>query len=373
MARVCSFLAGRRSLGGVLWDDIDDCVVHEPAEHTALYLFPVLMGMREFAKTALLFVAGCAVVFGFLSVIYTARVSNRDNFYDLLKRFENPGVQPGVLILGDSRPAFAVRHKFTGGDIYNFSFPSETYREMLLKAEYALEAKPHIRYLVIPTDYHMLSSFYAADKDATHLFALASAADIRSAYEFSLGELALSVLHAYVPLTDPAAWAAFLVVIKKDIRSLFSGKVEKRTVAITPDGNLVPTDEASWSEFSPTAKAARADRRIASHFPRSGPVVTDEMVRALDRLLLFARERGIGVIGVRFPVTAEYETRMREVGLDGVDAVLRERNSKFVARLDYTRWSREREDFFQDADHLNSLGAEAFTRQFDADIRSVIK
>lgn len=329
--------------------------------------------MREFAKTALLFVAGCAVMFSVLSFVYAARVSSRDNFYDLLQRFENPGVRPSVLILGDSRPTFAVRHKFLGRDVYNFSFPSETYREMLLKGEYALEAKPSIRYLVIPTDYHMLSAFYAADKDATNMFALASSADIRSAYEFSPSALALSILHAYIPLTDPEARVTYLAVIKKDMYSLLSGRVEKRTVATTPDGNLIPTDEVSWSEFSAAAKALRADRRIAGHFPRSGPVVTDEMVRALDRLLSFAQERGVGVIGVRFPITAEYETRMREVGLDGVDAVLRERNSKFLARLDYLRWSREREDFFQDADHLNSLGAEAFTKQFDADIRSVIK
>jgi len=328
--------------------------------------------MREFLKTAFLFATGLAVIFGLLSAVYATRVSERDNFYDLLKRFENQDVRPSVLILGDSRPIFGLRRKFMDNAIYNFSFPSETYREMLLKAEYALRQKPSIRYLIIPIDYHMLSSFYAADKDATHLFALASSADIRSVYEFSPGALALAVLHGYIPLTDPEARVTFITVIKKDVYSLLSGRVEKRTTFVTADGDLVPTDETSWSEFSAAAKEARADRRIHDHL-RSGPVVTDAMLRALDHLLSFAAEKGVGVIGVRFPVTTEYENRMREVGLDGVDAAFAERKNKFVSELDYLRWSREREDFFQDADHLNSKGAEAFTKQFVADIRNVIK
>lgn len=328
--------------------------------------------MKKFLKHALWFAAGAGIIFAVLSLVFHVRAGSRDNFYELLRYFENPVVQPTVLVVGDSRPAFAIRHDVVGADVYNFSFPSETYREMLLKAEYAIRTKPNIRAIVIPADYHMLSTFYAADYDAAHMFALASIADIRRVYEFSYVELMQAFVYTYLPLANPAARTELLEVIKKDLRGLLAGKTEPRSIVITPKGNLAPAEEASWRDFNETARAIRADRRIADHL-QGGTVVTDEMLQALDELLTFAHKHGIAVIAVRYPVTAEYETRARAVGVEQVDEVFVARKDEFAAFLNYLNWSRDREDFFQDADHLNVTGAEAFSKQLEQDIRRVVQ
>lgn len=321
---------------------------------------------------ALWFIAGAAIVFAMVSFVYHVRVASRDNFYELVSRFNDPMVQPHILVLGDSRPTFAVRHEFVGNDVYNFAFPSETYREMLLKANYAIRTKPNIRAIVIPADYHMLSTFYAVDHDAGHMFALAPPKDIARVYGFSFGELMQAMLHTYLPLTDPAQRVEFLEVMKKDMRAVITGKRDPRNIFITEAGNLAPSVQTSWQDFSESARTVRAERRIADHV-QGGATVTDEMLLALDRLLASAHEHHIAVIAVRYPVTREYETRARAVGVEAVDNAFAARKDQFAAFLDYSDWSRNREDYFQDADHLNARGAEAFSRTLEQDIRRVVQ
>ncbi len=329
--------------------------------------------MTSFVKKIVVFLLGLLLIFGVLSYLYSFRVGSRDNFYALVDRFDDPSIQPKVLVLGDSRPTFGIRQEFLPSDIYNFSFPSETYREMFLKVEYALQKKPSIKYIAIPIDYHMLSAFYARDKDAGHMYRIASLQNIRAVYGFSWVEFCKSFFHAYVPLTDSENRFFFITVIKKDLRALFTRQQNPRSISVTPYGDLAPLEHKRWGDFSDEAKYALTSRRIEDHL-LSGSLVEREMVDALDKLLYLAQARGVQVIAVRYPLTTAYENRARKLALAEVEHAFDEHAHRFLLVLNYVvSFESHEDDLFQDADHLNTTGAEVFTNMFVRDLHTMLK
>jgi len=125
--------------------------------------------------------------------------------------------------------------------------------------------------------------------------------------------------------------------------------------------------KGSFGKLSETERAEAARRRMGIHYPKAE---FDEVAGEYFRKTLeLARDRGIFVVVVRFPLTKEYLQASRFF-LDAsrlnerVDEILADHPEVTLvdARLDYAT----RPKLFIDPDHLNGTGARRFTRRLRA-------
>jgi len=86
-------------------------------------------------------------------------------------------------------------------------------------------------------------------------------------------------------------------------------------------------------------------------------------VRAIDALFILAEEYGAEVVGVRYPTTNGYQQYARSYNINSVRSALA--TYPFKAMLDYEQLFSDRQELFQDGDHLNALGASIFKKLLD--------
>ncbi len=129
----------------------------------------------------------------------------------------------------------------------------------------------------------------------------------------------------------------------------------------------------SFARFPPAERMARARNDAREHF-RDQDLMHDGLRAAWDRLVGWADERGIPVVAVSFPTSAEYE---RWVERAGAREVVETRVARpFVAAapdrhlwLDLHDLFHDRPDAFADSNHLNAGGRAAFSALLAEELR----
>jgi hypothetical protein len=123
------------------------------------------MSPRVFIQRLAWFATGLLLLFIACSVHYMI-LSRRDNVTRQLAIFAS--ARPEFLILGDSHPAMNVDMRTLGPRYATLAYPQENWREIFLKARYALAAKSGVRGVVIPADLHMFAAYRAEESGMTN-------------------------------------------------------------------------------------------------------------------------------------------------------------------------------------------------------------
>lgn len=326
------------------------------------------MSTRAFITRLALFALGALLIFAACSLHYDW-LNRDDNLTRQMKLFA--AADPSVLILGDSHAAMDLDMQTFGPSYASLAYPQENWREILLKARRALDAKPGVRTIVIPVDGHMFAN-YRNDQDMTHSMRLTR----------SYGELARlygggrlfpvrygkSLLATYVPLCLGANWSGYRVMVLDEIQNLVGHRPPRR-IDIDAFGSIHYSDAQSFADF-PVATRMVAARARADEMLHP-PVACEPLVRAFDEFLDLCSERHVAVVGVRYPLSPELQSAMTSHDLGPVNATYATRRAKLEAVLDYTHVFDGMPRLFRDEDHLTREGSRTFTRMLSRDLQSI--
>lgn len=270
-----------------------------------------------------------------------------------------------TLVLGDSHPKWGVAPELLER-AFNLAMPGQTPDETYATLKREVEdSRAKVRRVVIGADATFLSGwqqdvwlfnfYYARFQDFLEV-------------GWVRGDLLSHAVHGWL-----GRWAPWYGTRGRIVRFFEKGSppdlpnsVHERMVL----GGFLA--ERSWTDYPEEQWAALARGRARSHFP------TDHLDEAapyfFGRILALCRERRIGVVVVRSPVTPEYLRATRDlVDVEAIERRLAALLAPYpeVVRLDARRRFREHPEYFADPDHLNALGARRFTPEVRAALDSL--
>ncbi|MBM4370104.1 MAG: hypothetical protein FJ098_00520 [Deltaproteobacteria bacterium] len=245
-----------------------------------------------------------------------------------------------VVLLGDSR-AWMLDRDALGPGVVNLAYPSDGTADMNAKLRFLLrhEVRPDLVFL--QCDWHMLSRYRSRMNNRHRGLAISSPEDAAAAYGASFVEHALvRYVVRVVPLLDPGNAGFFQAWLAKRLFGEDLGPANEKAVAGTGRWDTMPRDRAR----------ARIRWRYAQFFTEPWD---PELAEPMEDLVRVAREQGIRVVGLRFPVVPEFQALTDAAPLG---EVRRFYESLGIEILDFEPWFRE-DRLFRDQDHLNPEGA----------------
>lgn len=216
--------------------------------------------------------------------------------------------------------------------VYNFSYGSDSYHDILRKIEYLINSGYQIKNVFVSLDSHTLS-FYRENLNNLD----------RSSFFLPHEDISEKLIYFqkfylkyYFPIVQPNVRklfkAYFLEKFKTDFKNL------KR-----------------WEDLEESDKIRIATSRVNGQFPSQKSSV--ELKNALIEIIHISKESKFNLIGVKFPLSNSY---LSHLGVKdyGAKAIF----LKFgIPVLDYSEGFIENDKYFKDSDHLNSEGGELFS------------
>jgi len=326
--------------------------------------------VNRFLTSLLIFGIGFSLLF-LLCSRHFAVLSRNDNLDVQLRLFSR--ARPDILVLGDSHPAMDVDARTLGPRYFSFAYPQENWRETLLKARYAFDAKPEIRGVVIPLDVHMFAAYRNEDEDLTHTMRFDRSyehlAETFGGRWFPV-HYVRSLSSLYLPLTLAPNWTNYRVLVLDDLSKSILGKAPRKRIEIDAYGSMSYSDTSEFDSL-PASSRRRAARTRAEE-QLHDPIVCAPLVRAFDSFLDLCASRGIQVIGVRYPLTPEFRQAAASYDLGRVEQIYRDRFEHFEHVLDYRNLLDGKPSSFRDEDHLTKHGALEFTNRLRRDLERIV-
>jgi hypothetical protein len=319
--------------------------------------------MKRFLARTALFLVGLAGMFVLASVYYELRVRQAEDFFRQVAWFRDPAVKPTVLLIGDSRLALNVDPRRLPPGFYNFSYPGDTLRHLYLRAKFALQEKPGIRYLVLGLEDLTLSEARAEPREVSRHMLFATLADLTEVYPPSPRFLLRSAVLYYLPLVNAAQRARTAQALVNDAKQLLTGHAPRSKTRLLCGGFRF-AEQRRWVDIDQRHRRAWAAWDVERQFGAANDV--PEMRAVFKKILDLARRHGVRVIGVRSPLTREYITAARRYDIGATFAFFRANG--LAAMLDYETLFADAPVYFYDHDHLNGRGATRFTDRLVADL-----
>lgn len=299
----------------------------------------------------LVFLGILAVLYACLSIHYHTLIGKerlaQQEFFDNFARSN-----PSILILGDSHAQCAIAAHTLGTEYVSLAQGSDNIRQMFLKLDYAVRKKPGIRYLLIPLDYHTFSwhryknMSFNRDLYYTHNIRL-----IVDLYDITTaGVFVRSLIHS-LPLASADDWEKYFYLLTNAKQNAL----------------IIDRDYADLTQFE---KDASSEWRVKGHLDTK--IVQDELVEVLDRLIAFCSSHNLKIIGIRYPLSAEYLRNARHFDIGRVDSIFLTRWDHFFAIFNYADILTGHPSYFLNEDHLNPQGAHIFTQILKRDIERAI-
>lgn len=257
-----------------------------------------------------------------------------------------------VLILGSSHEHEGVLPGLIQSNAFNLSAVSQSlYYDCALVRKYA-PSLPRLRLVVIPISYFSLEMELAGSTE-----------EWRSYYYRHVHGIPHSDFRAETRLRNWSAWFLFgrdigWPAVRGSAPPLIRSNYDE-------SGGLVDTRPPGLRTLHPKPDYVQTSTPVA--FARHSASMHRENVaphlNALRQLVVALQERGVRVVFLTLPVSAEYRGRMlpevRARNAETVQGLCREFGSEWK---DYTGDPRFTNDDFWDADHLNFPGAARFSR-----------
>lgn len=285
------------------------------------------------------FIAHGAIFAAILLIINAGLLVFANNTYFRSYETINPDYE--AYLLGDSHSAVLIDFLEENG-VYNLGKGSDSYEDMLLKASYLAE-RSSARLLIVSADDHTLSLYREDNNNAD-----------RSVF-FS------------TPATfgNPIEWferrfvARYFVLLNPKVRDVIRSRIK---ALLREDKNRSDKERVRWSDITEETRLNMTHKRAKQQFPGTETSLRNE--EALNDMFSLCAERGIAVIGIKYPLTEEYAGVVADSSY-GADVVFANNG---VPVLDYTHTFDEQPDLFKDPDHLNVYGAERFAGIIRKDI-----
>ena len=263
-----------------------------------------------------------------------------------------------LLFLGDSHAAFGVDETLLPRDWYNAAYPGDNLRDSFAKIRYAWEER-HIKTIVISIDAYTFGTYRLADRNICLSLPFLSSIGARAVYGFTVLTYPLQRLQCAVPLLRKVQREKFMITllarVKDRILTGDAAQNETASPALAEEKILRPGTDTL---------AGNIDKQMA------GSLDEPELVAVMQNILAFAKEHGITMIGVRYPLSNQYLRDMQHYDLKSYEEAMQ--NLHFDAILDYQKLFAKKQELFKDISHLNPEGAKVFTKRVVKDISPLL-
>lgn len=299
-----------------------------------------------------------------LSVSYELILRPRHVFNVKYEHFLS--ANPKVLLLADSRGVHAIRR--TDANFYNYAHFGEYPFAQILRARHAMRDKPSIRVIVMQLDPYVLLqrraySALLSSRGFYEPLLFSTLDDVRQVVRPDRLEFWRNLLGFVFPLSIWWEREDFWGALRQSLTSIGIDNAPRQMRYLNTCGDLV-NHHPSLTGLSDSERRQLAWSEAESRYKNNKfQPATAELV---EEFLGLASSRGVRVIGIRFPETAEY----REAAASLIDPAA----ESFIASLripvlDYRDGLSP--DLFSDVDHLSDTGARALSLRFTADVLSL--
>jgi len=299
--------------------------------------------MTHFLKQLILFAVGILL---FNAVLWL--LSRHLLFEDYGDGFMEVSQAPyEVILVGDSHVA-ALAQADVNKRTMNFGYNSDSVQNVLAKLLYCLEKGEGLKLLVIQAGDHLLNAHRIQINNRKRSVGFLSLPTYRATYG---GRAREYLWEKYVE--------SYLPVVALDRSELFRRAIHAglkkwlRQGLLGAEAPAAPVDD--WSRLSAAERRQAADERVRVVYSTEQSAVLQE---ALLKIVEIGRRQGIRILGIKYPVTPEYR-ELAGARFDGqpVAEILR---TEGVEVMDFLTLYDAHPEFFKDADHLNSRGAQVF-------------
>ena len=300
--------------------------------------------MRTFIKNIIIFV----IITIFLNIYFSTIV--KDNYFnkyskDLYKKSSS------TILLACSH-GNSLTEYIEGIDIYgitNYSYPSDNYTDMYRKLSYLIQ-RNKIDTLIITAEDHTLSSYRVVlnNQDRSRSFSDKINFLSPTFYERNL----------ILPNTKPHDFLK--LYLKSQISWFFSS-------------NEILFNK-KWSDYTKEYKLKRSQNRFVGQYVDK--FYSKELESSLIKIIEICKKNNIHLIGIKFPLSKELVHVMKQSSLN-IDKDPFYKNNKHIYNdtsfkvdsiftansldiLNFKNIFINKDQLFQNEDHLNALGAEKF-------------
>lgn len=277
--------------------------------------------MKTFILKILLFT-------GFLLIINLIFKKILDEIY--FKEYYQVNLDSEIYLLSDSH-GHALGN-FNDEKIYNFSAASDSYFDMKNKLNFLIR-NSNIKTIIITADDHTLSPYRDNSNNLDRSSYFNSREDYSNFFEF----FKKKYLYQNIVLLEPM----YGTLLNKYLKSLFFPSNSSK-------------EANTWYSLSEKEKNQRSLERLEDQFAYSRP--SNNLEDALLDIIRTSRDNGIRVIGVKFPLSKQYNKVLGKKSFHA-ESLLIKNNIKVY---NFNNKIFQRDEFFEDQDHLNPVGAKIF-------------
>ena len=236
--------------------------------------------------------------------------------------------------------------------VYNFSAKSESYADMYRKIRFLIR-RSQVDTIFLTADAHTLSPYRqtANNQDASEFYL--DPGDYSSYYEF----LKSRYLVRYIMFFQPKALSAIRIYTTASVKKIFKGmKYKEQTES-----------SAAWSALTESQRIERSAERAREQFPPGNS--SERLGKTLSDIIKLCKDNGIVLIGIKFPNATSYHEVCGDKTF-GADSILHQNG---IPVLDYENEFSNRNEYFENQDHLNEKGAAQFVKVWLATNQPIIK
>jgi|CXWL01.1.fsa_nt_gi hypothetical protein len=316
-----------------------------------------MIGRKILANCFLFMAVGMGIYAGFELMNY-ALLKKDDGFVQSLEYFEQVSNSQG-LVLGDSHPAYDIDPEALGEGWHNFSYPGENLVMTYFKLKYALAKGHRPSYVVLPLDLHSFSVYRSIGTDYSNALSFTTSEELRKVVGFQAW--AKSVIKSYLPLTSTFNRQQFLEYGIKRLKSCVFGEKEVlKKFTVSKRGHL-ESHQKGFVEMSLGERDKVATARYSEQM--KPPLLSPLLVEYFLKIIALCKERDILLVGVRYPLSGPYYEHVRtNPDISDVVRLYQSSGGNFLIMKDYSQLYLDRDEYFNDADHLNVRGSAEFSK-----------
>ena len=280
--------------------------------------------MEKFLKSAFRFTL---IILVLNVIIFFVKDLLFREYYKYSDKFDN-------YLLADSH-GWKLRDYTERMGVANFSYHSESYRDLNRKLTYLIENE-EVDTVFLSVDDHTLSPYR---EKSNNDYKSVKYDYIRGGY--NLIDYIKFKLQYYVVIFDP------------NIRAIISHFFTEQALKLVEKENpeRVSIKDIPWPQMNAKQRDILAEERLQEQFPSEKH--SDKLEESLVEIINTCREHNITLSGIKFPLSDEYLEKLGEFSYDA-DSVLISRGIKV---LDFKESFRNNDEYFEDPDHLNRTGA----------------
>ncbi len=303
--------------------------------------------MRSLILKLVIFLVPIALCMGYLEF----RLARAPNSYSLSKtQFEANSATIEVLVMGSSHSVYGINPRFFEVKGFNLSsVDQDIYYDAKLLADH-VPALKKLKLVILPISYFSFEFFLGASIEEWRQILYARTWNIP--------------FHNPLPVFDGKQYSYFALYGRDQVRKWLADDFSVET-AIDSNGWWTSNDVADANAVSTISGKAR----VEFHHSGMHPEFIAENIALLEGALQLLKSRGIQVVFLTTPVAKTYSDNIDPARYQRMQNHLRALSAKYdVPYFNYFYDARFDQIDFSDNDHLNSTGAEKFSKIINTEI-----